>query len=79
MGATKIMIVRHAEKPGIYNSTRYSGVNSVDEAGDRDHKACAWCKISLHGRASVQEHRYGPGAAGNRTSDNRFSIRAQCR
>jgi hypothetical protein len=39
MGATKIMIVRHAEKPGIYNGTRYSGVNSVGSvSGDNGIK-----------------------------------------
>jgi hypothetical protein len=30
MGATKIMVIRHAEKPGVYNDTAYSG---VDEFG----------------------------------------------
>jgi hypothetical protein len=30
MGATKIMVIRHAEKPGTYSGTAYSG---VDEFG----------------------------------------------
>lgn len=30
MGATKIMVIRHAEKPGLYNGAAYSG---VDEFG----------------------------------------------
>jgi hypothetical protein len=30
MGATKIMVIRHAEKPGLYGGTAYSG---VDEFG----------------------------------------------
>jgi hypothetical protein len=39
MGATKIMIVRHAEKPGIYNGIRFSGVNNLGAvAGDNGMK-----------------------------------------
>jgi hypothetical protein len=29
MGATKIMVIRHAEKPGPYNNAQYAGVNNV--------------------------------------------------
>ena len=29
MGATKIMVIRHAEKPGIYNGSQYAGVNNL--------------------------------------------------
>ena len=29
MGATKIMVVRHAEKPGVYNGQSYSGIGSL--------------------------------------------------
>ena len=29
MGATKIMVIRHAEKPGPYNNVSYSGVDNV--------------------------------------------------
>jgi hypothetical protein len=29
MGPTKIMVIRHAEKPGNYNGVRYSGVNHL--------------------------------------------------
>ena len=32
-GPTKIMIIRHAEKPGIYNKVLYNGINAV---GDQD-------------------------------------------
>jgi hypothetical protein len=29
MGATKIMVIRHAEKPGPYNDAQYAGVNNL--------------------------------------------------
>ncbi len=29
MGATKIMVIRHAEKPGSYNGVQYAGVNNL--------------------------------------------------
>jgi hypothetical protein len=39
MGATKIMVIRHAEKPGNYNGMRYSGVNNLGTtAGDNGAK-----------------------------------------
>jgi hypothetical protein len=31
MGATRIMVIRHAEKPGTYNGTQYYGVNMSGE------------------------------------------------
>ena len=35
MGATKIMVIRHGEKPGIYNGAEYAGVSSLGAvAGD---------------------------------------------
>ncbi len=35
MGATKIMVIRHGEKPGIYNGAQYAGVSSLGAvAGD---------------------------------------------
>jgi len=35
MGATKIMVIRHAEKPGSYNGEQYAGVNNLGTmAGD---------------------------------------------
>jgi hypothetical protein len=35
MGATKIMVVRHAEKPGSYHGVQYAGVNNLGTiAGD---------------------------------------------
>jgi hypothetical protein len=36
MGATKIMIVRHAEKPGTYNRTEYFGVNAEGDSCGND-------------------------------------------
>jgi hypothetical protein len=29
MGATKIMVIRHVEKPGSYNGAQYAGVNNL--------------------------------------------------
>ena len=29
MGATKIIVIRHAEKPSGYNGTQYAGVNNL--------------------------------------------------
>jgi hypothetical protein len=40
MGATKIMVIRHAERPGTYSGTRYDGVNAagdVSGANGRKH------------------------------------------
>jgi hypothetical protein len=35
MGAVKIMVIRHAEKPGGYNGAQYAGVNALGTvAGD---------------------------------------------
>ena len=36
MGATKIMIIRHAEKPGNYNGTAYDGVNLTGNIAGAD-------------------------------------------
>jgi hypothetical protein len=39
MGATRIMVIRHAEKPGTYNGTQYDGVNLTgDIAGANGSK-----------------------------------------
>jgi hypothetical protein len=39
MGATKIMVIRHAEKPGSYNGVQYAGVNNLGTlAGDNGAK-----------------------------------------
>jgi hypothetical protein len=39
MGATRIMVIRHAEKPGTYNDTQYFGVNPTgDIAGKNGSK-----------------------------------------
>jgi hypothetical protein len=35
MGATKIMIIRHAERPDTYDGKRFYGVNSIGDAGDK--------------------------------------------
>jgi hypothetical protein len=36
MGATRIMIIRHAEKPGIYNGTSFFGVNPTGDIAGKD-------------------------------------------
>jgi hypothetical protein len=36
MGATKIMVIRHAEKPGIYNGKQYFGVNPTGDIAGAD-------------------------------------------
>jgi len=39
MGATKIMVIRHAEKPGSYSGAQYAGVNNLGTiAGDNGAK-----------------------------------------
>jgi hypothetical protein len=39
MGATKIMVIRHGEKPGSYNGIQYAGVNNLGTvAGDNGTK-----------------------------------------
>jgi hypothetical protein len=46
MGATKIMVIRHAEKPGSYNGTAYSGVDAFgtvsSAAGAKDLVTLGW-------------------------------------
>ena len=42
MGATKIMVIRHAEKPGSFNGAQYAGVNNLGiVAGDDSAKHLA--------------------------------------
>jgi hypothetical protein len=36
MGATKIMVIRHAEKPGTYNGTAFFGVNPTGDIAGKD-------------------------------------------
>ena len=36
MGATKIMVIRHAEKPGRYNGAQYAGVNNLGTVAGND-------------------------------------------
>jgi hypothetical protein len=46
MGATKIMVIRHGEKPGTYNGQTYDGVNSsgtvAGSAGTQDLITLGW-------------------------------------
>ncbi len=36
MGATRIMVIRHGEKPGTYNGTQYDGVNPTGDVAGKD-------------------------------------------
>ena len=36
MGATKIMVIRHGEKPGSYNGQQYAGVNNLGTVAGND-------------------------------------------
>ena len=36
MGATKIMVIRHAEKPGPYNGAHYAGVSNLGDVAGSD-------------------------------------------
>jgi hypothetical protein len=36
MGATRIMVIRHAEKPGTYNGTSFFGVNPTGDIAGKD-------------------------------------------
>jgi hypothetical protein len=36
MGATKIMVIRHAERPDSYNGAQYAGVNNLGTVADND-------------------------------------------
>jgi hypothetical protein len=38
MGASKIMVIRHAEKPGTYKNAQYFGVNSTGTIAGKDGK-----------------------------------------
>ena len=46
MGATKIMVIRHAEKPGSYNGVNYFGVDGVGSvsgvAGEKHLVTLGW-------------------------------------
>jgi hypothetical protein len=39
MGATKIMIIRHAEKPGSYNQKQYFGVDMLGKTAGANEPA----------------------------------------
>jgi hypothetical protein len=42
MGATKIMVVRHAEKPGVYNGQSYAGIDALGVADDESLVTLGW-------------------------------------
>jgi hypothetical protein len=42
MGATKIMVIRHAEKPGVYNGQSYAGVDALGNVDDESLVTLGW-------------------------------------
>ena len=42
MGATKIMVIRHAEKPGAYGNQSYGGVNALGAADSESLVTLGW-------------------------------------
>lgn len=42
MGATRIMLIRHAEKPGIYGGMRYEGVRADGKADPKSLVTLGW-------------------------------------
>lgn len=42
MGATKVMIIRHAEKPGVYNNQPCTGVKTCGAADDKSLVTLGW-------------------------------------
>lgn len=42
MGATKIMIIRHAEKPGTYNGKNYAGINALGASDPESLITLGW-------------------------------------
>ena len=42
MGATRIMVIRHAEKPGVYDGVRYEGVRADGQADPKSLVTFGW-------------------------------------
>jgi hypothetical protein len=42
MRATKIMVIRHAEKPGVYNGQSYAGVDALGKVDDESLVTLGW-------------------------------------
>ena len=42
MGVTKVMIIRHAEKPGTYNNVQYSGINAQGQPDNESLTTVGW-------------------------------------
>jgi len=42
MGATKIMIIRHAEKPGTYGNEKYDGIDAKGKADKESLVTLGW-------------------------------------
>lgn len=52
MGATRIMVIRHAEKTGTYDGTQYDGVNLTGDIaganGSKDLITIGWLVFVFH-------------------------------
>jgi hypothetical protein len=44
MGATRIMVIRHAEKPGVYDGVRYQGVRADGQADPKSLVTLGWAR-----------------------------------
>jgi hypothetical protein len=42
MGVSKVMIIRHAEKPGTYDDVQYSGINAQGQPDDESLVTLGW-------------------------------------
>ena len=58
MGATKVMIIRHAEKPGVYNGQSFSGINAYGFADDESLVTLGWERAG--GLANLLAPSHGP-------------------
>jgi hypothetical protein len=45
MGATKIMVIRHAEKPGRYSGAQYAGVNDLGTVAGGRKDVCGGLQL----------------------------------
>ena len=58
MGATRIMVIRHAEKPGPYEGVRYAGVRADGKADPKSLVTLGWERAG--GLASLFAPPWGP-------------------
>jgi hypothetical protein len=58
MGATRIMVIRHAEKPGVYDGVRYDGVRADGKADAKSLVTLGWERAG--GLVTLFAPPYGP-------------------